>query len=431
MHPPPGRGKTAVPPCPLSRYSPAPALAGQDLANGEDRNVAGERTALGKAGLMAAFLLAPTLAGAQPASDYQLPPASPSPAPRAAGPVEEGAPAPTVAASPSAAPTPAPPPQIAIPTPTVAPAKPTPRPRAIPRAPDTAAAPAPGPSPTPVAGPSPDVAPPAATVPPTPEPSVAPMSDTPPVNTTDAGEDWRPLAAGIAVAVAAIIAALLFWRRRRAVIVPTIVVPEPEPAPGPTPAPTPAPRAEPAPAPAPAPVPPAPIPLRQPVADPLELRLEATRMSATLVNTTLTYRLVALNRGTEPLTDIAINGDMTAAHASKPIDEQLGLAGPDLPPIHHIDRLEPGAELALPGEMRLPLTAVTPIRAGEAALFVPLARFDAWASTPAGGAIHARAAYMVGQESTPTADRLQPFRLDLGPRTWADLGQRALALPVS
>lgn len=400
------------------------------MADGVDRNVARERTALGKAGLMAALVLAPALAGAQPASDYQLPPASPSPAPRAAGPVEEGAPAPTVAASPAAAPTA----KIVIPNPPAA--TPSPRPRA------TQAAPVPArraaARPTPAATPAPE-----STMAPTPPvasaaaPEAAPLPATVPTDaslpraTAESTPDTAPSIAlwtGIAAVTVALVAAVLFWRRRRPVVVaPAIVVPAP------TSEPTPAPPAEPVASPAPAPTP-APIPattLSPRVVDPLVLMLEATRMSATLVNTTLAYRLVVVNRGTEPLTDIAIGGDMTAAHASKPMDEQLGLAGPELPAIHRIDRLDPGAELALPGEMRLPLTAVTPIRAGEAALFVPLARFDAWASTPDGGAIHARAAYMVGQESTPTADRLQPFRLDLGPRTWADLGQRALALPVS
>lgn len=423
MHPPPGRGKTAVPPCPLSRYSPAPALAGQDLADGEDRNVAGERIALGKAGLMAALLLAPTLAGAQPASNYQLPPASPSPAPRAAGPVEEGAPAPTVAAPPAATPTP----KIVIPAPPAATPSPRTRatqaaavpPRKAPTTPPPTGTPTGTATPESTATPAPPVA--SAPAPDAAPPPAAPPADAPPAipdaqSTANSGNSLA-LWAGIAVAIGALLGALVFWRRRRTVTVPQIVAPAPRPEPPAPPSP-------------PAPTPATPV-ARQPVAEPLELRLEATRMSATLVNTTLAYRLVAVNRGSQPLTDIAINGDMTAAHASKPMDEQLGLAGPDLPPIHHIDLLEPGAELALPGEMRLPLTAVTPIRAGEAALFVPLARFDAWASTPEGGAIHARAAYMVGQESAPSADRLQPFRLDLGPRTWADLGQRALALPVS
>lgn len=164
--------------------------------------------------------------------------------------------------------------------------------------------------------------------------------------------------------------------------------------------------------------------------EPLVLVLEATRLSATLVNTTLAYRIVALNRGHEPLEDIAIGGDMVAAHSSRPMEEQLGLVGPELPPIHRIDRLDPGAEVVLQGEMRLPLAAVMPIRHAEQALFVPLARLDAWASAPGGRAVRARAAWLVGQEARPAAARLQPFRLDLGPRIWADLGQRPLAMPA-
>lgn len=202
------------------------------------------------------------------------------------------------------------------------------------------------------------------------------------------------------------------------------------------PAPTPLPTLTPLPTPAFAPRPAPADPEIEPVAaiaqggNPLSFVLQATRLSATLVNTALSYRLVVVNRGAEPLLDIAIGGDMIAAHASKPMDEQLGLAGPDLPPLHRIERLEPGAEATVPGELRLPLSAVTPIRHGEAALFVPLARFDAWASVPDGRGIHSRAAFLVGQESQPAAERLQPFRLDLGPRIWADLGQRALALPA-
>lgn len=159
--------------------------------------------------------------------------------------------------------------------------------------------------------------------------------------------------------------------------------------------------------------------------------LEATRLSATLVATTLNYRIVALNRGDEPLEDIAIGGDMIAAHASRPAEEQLGLSGPELPPIHRITRLEPGGEALLEGEMKLPLSAVMPIRHAEKALFVPLARLDAWASAPEGRAVRARAAWIVGQEAKPVAERLQPFRLDLGPRIWGDLGQRPLPLPAA
>ncbi|MCW1381303.1 hypothetical protein OLX02_00560 [Novosphingobium sp. KCTC 2891] len=250
---------------------------------------------------------------------------------------------------------------------------------------------------------------------PAPEPAPAPTN-----------LDWRPYAA-LAAAIAAAAGAFVFWRRRaaQAPTVPEIVRPVPEPTPAPR---TDAPKPTPAPAPFTPPTPASPLPEPR-FAEPLVLTLKATRLSATLVSTTLSYRLVVANRGTAPMTDIAVGGDMTSAHASKSMDEQLGLTGPDFPPLHRIEHLGAGEEVAVPGEIRLPLSAITPIRNGEAALFVPLARFDAWASTPGGGAVHARAAFLIGQESAPAADRLQPFRLDLGPRIWADLGQRALALP--
>ncbi|WP_225204817.1 hypothetical protein [Novosphingobium huizhouense] len=206
------------------------------------------------------------------------------------------------------------------------------------------------------------------------------------------------------------------------------VEPLPAPSPEATAAPAPAPTSAPVPAPS---SPPRPRADASRESDPLVLVLQAKRLSATLVNTTLAYRIVALNRGREPLEDIAIGGDMIAAHASRSVEEQLGLVGPELPPIHRIDRLEPGGEVVLEGEMKLPLAAVMPIRHAEQALFVPLARLDAWASATDGRAVRARAAWLVGQEAKPAAARLQPFRLDLGPRIWADLGQRPLALPAA
>lgn len=125
---------------------------------------------------------------------------------------------------------------------------------------------------------------------------------------------------------------------------------------------------------------------------------------------------------------------MISAHASRAMDEQLGLSGPDLPALHHIPALAPGEQVVLTGEMRLPLAAVTPIRSGAAQLLVPLARFDAWATATGGGAVRARAAFLVGQTPPLTEvgnTRLQPFRLDLGPRVYAQIGQRGLAVPAT
>ena len=247
-------------------------------------------------------------------------------------------------------------------------------------------------------------------------PSEAPIIGTPDSSGPTGG--WLWWIGGGALAIAAI--ALAVRARRRSATAPAEARDEqPEAALPEAPAPQPAPIHRPAPTPPPPPV----------AARGLVLTLEAVRLGATLVNTTLAYRLTATNAGPDALTDIAINGDMTAAHASRSMEEQLGIAGPELPPIGRIEQLQPGESTVLEGEFRLPLAAVTAIRHGQAQLFVPVARFDAWASDSAHRAVSARAAFLVGQDNATASDRLQPFRLDLGPRVWDAIGQRALEIP--
>ena len=164
----------------------------------------------------------------------------------------------------------------------------------------------------------------------------------------------------------------------------------------------------------------------------LHLALQATRMSATLVNTTLSYRLAVTNRGLEPLHDVRIAGDMIAAHASRSASEQLGPVGATFPELHRIATLAPGESVTLGGDIRLPLVSIIPIRNGDAALFVPLARLRGQGQNPAGETVAGGGTFLVGQEpglagQAPSAGkRLQPFRLDLGPRNYSRLGQQLL-----
>ena len=157
----------------------------------------------------------------------------------------------------------------------------------------------------------------------------------------------------------------------------------------------------------------------------LHLALQATRMSATLINTTLSYRLAVTNRGAQPLHDVRIAGDMIGAHASRSATEQLGLAEATLPELHRIATLAPGESVTVGGDIRLPLVSITPIRRGDAALFVPLARLRGHAQDPAGATVVGGGTFLVGQEPG-TSKRLQPFRLDLGPRNYSKLGQQLL-----
>jgi len=168
-----------------------------------------------------------------------------------------------------------------------------------------------------------------------------------------------------------------------------------------------------------------PAPVAARAGDSLEVVLEATRMTATLMNTTLSYRLAVTNSSRQPLNEVRIEGDMISAHASRPQEPLFGKRAPVLPELHRIARLAPGESVTLGGDIRLPLVAITPIRRGDAALFVPLARLRARGMAPTGISVEGGGTFLVGQEPGGSA-KLQPFRLDLGPRNYSRLGQHLL-----
>jgi hypothetical protein len=154
---------------------------------------------------------------------------------------------------------------------------------------------------------------------------------------------------------------------------------------------------------------------------PLQITLEPLRLSLTLMNATLAYRLEIANRGETPIVDLGIGADMISAHASMTREQQLSGPGDGAATLRRIDRLEPGESRIVEGEFRLPFPQIVPIRQGNAALLLPLARFRLAAQ----GAAPVVRTFAVG-ESGPKAG-LQPFRLDLGPRIYPKLTQRAFA----
>ena len=164
----------------------------------------------------------------------------------------------------------------------------------------------------------------------------------------------------------------------------------------------------------------APLPAQpQPAAEPLQVELEPLRMSLTLMNAALAYRLQVTNRGSSALNGLSIGADMIAAHAS--MSREQHLSGPSSgAATQRIDRLEPGESRVIEGEFRVPFSQITPIRQGNAALLLPLARFRLEAQ----GAAPVMRAFAVGQ---PGNGALQPFRLDQGPRIYPNLAQRAFA----
>lgn len=162
--------------------------------------------------------------------------------------------------------------------------------------------------------------------------------------------------------------------------------------------------------------------------NPLEITLAARKMSATLLNTVLNYELVVTNNGDAPIGPVSVGGDMIGAHASLSARSQLEIAAQSITPLHRLDRLAPGESLTLSGELRLPLAAILPIRNGNASLFVPLARFRVEALRNGAPPLVVSRTFVIGETQANPGAALKPFRLDLGPRLYSQIGQRELAL---
>lgn len=355
---------------------------------------------------------------------FSLPPGTASPSARPAGPVDADAPVvrprPTQTATPqpSATPTAAP---AATPTPTPpATRQPVVRPSTAPRQAPAASTAAPSdllalPG---AASPAPTAAFPTAI----PTLAPAPAASTPAAEQAPAS-DWAAFAVGAlvgALALLALVGGLLWWRRKSSAA-PEVefeppVVAKPQPAPEPE-----APAAAPPPPPAPAPE-----PIAAPKPEGLQIALEARRLDASLMATTLAYQLKLTNHGATPLSALAIEGDMVAAHSSLPVEQQIASPGQKLELRHALVELAAGESAEFKGELRLPLTAITPIRAGNAAYFVPLARLRVEAAQAANEALVIAQTFVIGELPEQPGGALRPFRLDLGPRTFGKLGQRAV-----
>jgi hypothetical protein len=274
---------------------------------------------------------------------------------------------------------------------------------AEPAAPETVLPPAPAPMETP-----------AVTARPVPVIAPAPPA-TAAVETSDSGW-WRYLVVALLL-IPMGVAGFLFWRQNRGRREGVFVLPIERPKPRPVTLPE-----------EPASVQDEVVAEEEPVfAGPLRHALESTSLSVSLINATLSYQLTLTNTSGQMIRNVAIFGDLVSAHASLSVEEQLAGPGGTHAPLHLIPALLPGQSTFLNGQLRLPISAIRPLRRDEAVLFVPLARMRIEAEGLEGALVQT---CVVGQKPAGPGAGLRPFRLDTGPRIYAEIGQRTLDLPT-
>lgn len=149
-----------------------------------------------------------------------------------------------------------------------------------------------------------------------------------------------------------------------------------------------------------------------------------------MVNAIFAYRLTVRNTGDQPSAPVTIACDLISAHASLSPAEQLSMPAESLSPSHHVASLAPGESVTLSGEMRLPMAAVRAVRAGAARLFVPLARFAVIDHGDGAPRQAATRVFVIGEGAASAGDKLKPFRIDQGPRTFSQIEQRPVAVPA-
>ncbi|MEH6661411.1 MAG: hypothetical protein V7679_07180 [Parasphingorhabdus sp.] len=155
----------------------------------------------------------------------------------------------------------------------------------------------------------------------------------------------------------------------------------------------------------------------------IAIGFEPRSANTTLFNAVLGFELTLTNHGSQDLRDISVSGAMVQA-------ENHGSRDPtavDLSLLQELLTLQAGKAEKIIAEFRVPLAGIRPIEFGSQALFVPLVHFSIAWTDGSGAPQRQMAALLVGLEHQPPRPKMAPFRLDLGPRSFAPLGHRLVA----
>lgn len=157
-----------------------------------------------------------------------------------------------------------------------------------------------------------------------------------------------------------------------------------------------------------------------PVLPRIDLSLDISGATRSVMTLTLNYRLTLANRSDRAVSDLAVAVQLTSArHGSDnaaPLASARNLAG--------IERIGPNQSRSVSGEVQLPFSAIAPIMQGRTALFIPLMHVTIEGQEQQ---VLTRS-FVIGPPSGAEG-RVHPLPFDLPPGSVPGLKARAIATP--
>lgn len=155
----------------------------------------------------------------------------------------------------------------------------------------------------------------------------------------------------------------------------------------------------------------------------VEIAVEISGLSRSLMMLSLTCELSIANRSARALRNLSIHADITSAHRTLPVDRQLALEDTVLPLSAAIERIGPHQSLVTRLNLQLPVRELAAFRRGEAIACVPLLRIRV-----EGPSIESRMqTHVIGLANGNVTDRLRPVPLHTPPGSYPEARARALA----
>jgi hypothetical protein len=154
---------------------------------------------------------------------------------------------------------------------------------------------------------------------------------------------------------------------------------------------------------------------------PIDIALDITTATRSMMNFTLAFRLVLTNNGARAASDLIIAMGLSSAQSGAGNGVAPGAAREQFV----IDHIGSQQSRSVTGELRLPLSAIAVLRQGSAAVFVPLMHVTLMGE----GSSALSRNFVIGTPSSANPARLHPILLDTPPGSVPGLRAQAVDIP--